>query len=71
MKEMDKSNMSLCNYKNQDKIKNKMVATRYLAYKMAYSTLQKELDLLECIIIVFTTLNYFRISAANRIIEML
>ena len=56
MKEMDRSNMSLCSYKNQDKTKNKMVAywkKSYLAYKMAYSTLQNELHLLECIIIVF------------------
>ena len=50
MKEMDRSNMSLCSYKNQDKTKNK---NSHLAYKMAYSTLQNELHLLECIIIVF------------------
>ena len=48
--------MSLCNYIYQDKIKDH---TSYIAYKLAYTTLQKELYLLECMIIVFNDFKLF------------
>ena len=48
--------MCLCNYKYQDKIKDQ---TSHIAYKMAHTTLQKELYLPKCMIIVFNDFKLF------------